>query len=128
VRNTFEWILGAASGTSKREARFDLDEAAEILEEDHYGLKRSRSDRRVPWRFQARIHEAQGAGALFRGRPAWGREPRHVDLAGARPSTFVVSLGRLFGTKAEIRGLLGVCVFFPYYRARAGGRYRCLPL
>ncbi|HQB46192.1 MAG TPA: LON peptidase substrate-binding domain-containing protein, partial [Polyangiaceae bacterium] len=39
VRNYIDWILGLPWGETTEE-RFQLDEAEEILEEDHYGLKK----------------------------------------------------------------------------------------
>ncbi len=66
VRNYVDWIL-SLPWCDKTEERFDIVEAEKILDEDHYGLKKSK-ERIVEYLAVQALHEAaQGSDPVLRG-------------------------------------------------------------
>ena len=73
VRNYIDWMLGAALGRQDRGAATTSIEAEQILDEDHYGLKKVKERILEYLAVQALVEEAQGPDPLPR-RPARRRQ------------------------------------------------------
>ncbi|PKN31225.1 MAG: endopeptidase La, partial [Deltaproteobacteria bacterium HGW-Deltaproteobacteria-20] len=103
VRNYIDWILGLPWGDTTEE-RFNLDEAEEILEEDHYGLKKIKERILEYLAVQALTHKLKGPILCFVGPPGVGKTSLAKSIARATGRKYVrLSLGGV-RDEAEIRG------------------------
>ena len=103
VRNYIDWILGLPWGETTEE-RFQLDEAEEILEEDHYGLKKIKERILEYLAVQALTHKLKGPILCFVGPPGVGKTSLAKSIARATGRKYVrLSLGGV-RDEAEIRG------------------------
>ncbi len=85
VRNYIDWILGLP-WYDKSEENYDLVKAEEILEEDHYGLKKIKERILEYLAVQALTKKAEGPGPLLRGTARRRQdEPREEHRALHRP-------------------------------------------
>ena len=81
VRNYIDWILGLP-WYDKSEENFDLEEAEEILDEDHYGLKKIKERILEYLAVQALTKKLKGPVLCFVGPPGVGKtEPREEHRA-----------------------------------------------
>src|SRR5688572_19795228 len=103
VRNYVDWVL-ALPWYEKTEERADIDEAARILDEDHYGLKKAK-ERIVEYlAVQALTKKLRGPILCLVGPPGVGKTSIARSIARATGRKFVrVSLGGV-RDEAEIRG------------------------
>ena len=103
VRNYIDWILGLP-WDDKTEERFDLDEAEQILEEDHYGLKKIKERILEYLAVQALTRKLKGPILCFVGPPGVGKTSLAKSIARATGRKYVrLSLGGV-RDEAEIRG------------------------
>jgi len=103
VRNYIDWIL-SLPWADKSEENFDLTLAEQILEEDHYGLKKIK-ERIVEYlAVQALTKKLKGPVLCFVGPPGVGKTSLAKSIARATARKFVrLSLGGV-RDEAEIRG------------------------
>ena len=103
VRNYIDWIV-ALPWYDKTEERFDISEAEQILDEDHYGLKKPK-ERIVEYlAVQALTKKLKGPILCFVGPPGVGKTSIAKSIARATGRKFIrVSLGGV-RDEAEIRG------------------------
>ncbi len=103
VRNYIDWII-ALPWYDKSEETYDLKKAEEILEEDHYGLKKIK-ERIVEYlAVQALTKKLKGPVLCFVGPPGVGKTSLAKSIARATGRKFVrLSLGGV-RDEAEIRG------------------------
>ena len=104
VRNYIDWML-ALPWDDKTEDKLDIDEAEQILDEDHYGLKKVKERILEYLAVQALVKKLQGPDPLpRRARPASARPRSRESIARATGRKFVrLSLGGV-RDEAEIRG------------------------
>lgn len=103
VRSYVEWILDLP-WTEKTQSKIDLKHAAEILDEDHYGLKKVK-ERILEYIAVRKLTDRQGATILcFVGPPGVGKTSIVKSIARALDRKYVrMSLGGV-RDEAEIRG------------------------
>ena len=103
VRNYLDWLLSIPWGI-KGKIKNDLDEAQEILDEDHYGLEKVK-DRIVEYlAVQNRTNKLKGPILCLVGPPGVGKTSLGKSMARATGREFVrMSLGGV-RDEAEIRG------------------------
>ncbi len=103
VRNYIDWIV-SLPWEEKSEEQFDLKRAEEILEEDHYGLRKIK-ERIVEYlAVQALTRKLRGAVLCFVGPPGVGKTSLAKSIARATGRKFArLSLGGV-RDEAEIRG------------------------
>ena len=103
IRNYIDWVLALPWG-DKTEENYDIDAAEEILDEDHYGLKKPK-ERIVEYlAVQALVRKLKGPVLCFVGPPGVGKTSLARSIARATGREFVrLSLGGV-RDEAEIRG------------------------
>lgn len=103
VRNYIDWIL-ALPWSDKTEDRIDLGEAEEILDQDHYGLKKPKERVLEYLAVQALVDKIRGPILCLVGPPGVGKTSLARSVARATGRKFVrQSLGGV-RDEAEIRG------------------------
>jgi ATP-dependent Lon protease len=103
VRNYIDWILGLP-WYDKSEENYDLVKAEEILEEDHYGLKKIKERILEYLAVQALTKKLKGPVLCFVGPPGVGKTSLAKSIARATGRKFQrLSLGGV-RDEAEIRG------------------------
>jgi len=103
VRNYIDWILGLP-WFDKSEENYDLVKAEEILEEDHYGLKKIKERILEYLAVQALTKKLKGPVLCFVGPPGVGKTSLAKSIARSTGRKFVrLSLGGV-RDEAEIRG------------------------
>ncbi len=103
VRNYIDWIIGLP-WYDKSEETYDLKKAEEILEEDHYGLKKIKERILEYLAVQALTKKLKGPVLCFVGPPGVGKTSLAKSIARATGRKFVrLSLGGV-RDEAEIRG------------------------
>jgi ATP-dependent Lon protease len=103
VRNYIDWILGLP-WYDKSEENYDLEKAEEILEEDHYGLKKIKERILEYLAVQALTKKLKGPVLCFVGPPGVGKTSLAKSIARATGRKFQrLSLGGV-RDEAEIRG------------------------
>jgi ATP-dependent Lon protease len=103
VRNYIDWIL-SLPWYDKSEENFDLAKAEEILEEDHYGLKKIKERILEYLAVQALTRKLKGPVLCFVGPPGVGKTSLAKSIARATGRKFNrLSLGGV-RDEAEIRG------------------------
>jgi ATP-dependent Lon protease len=103
VRNYIDWIIGLP-WYEKSEETYDLRKAEEILEEDHYGLKKIKERILEYLAVQALTKKLKGPVLCFVGPPGVGKTSLAKSIARATGRKFVrLSLGGV-RDEAEIRG------------------------
>ncbi|MBW2552395.1 MAG: endopeptidase La [Deltaproteobacteria bacterium] len=103
IRNYIDWVLALPWG-EKSEENYDIDAAEQILEEDHYGLKKPK-ERIVEYlAVQALVRKLKGPVLCFVGPPGVGKTSLAKSIARCSGREFVrLSLGGV-RDEAEIRG------------------------
>jgi ATP-dependent Lon protease len=103
VRNYIDWIIGLP-WYEKSEENYDLAKAEEILEEDHYGLKKIKERILEYLAVQALTKKLKGPVLCFVGPPGVGKTSLAKSIARATGRKFQrLSLGGV-RDEAEIRG------------------------
>jgi ATP-dependent Lon protease len=103
VRNYIDWII-TLPWYEKTEETYDLKKADEILEEDHYGLKKIKERILEYLAVQALTKKLKGPVLCFVGPPGVGKTSLAKSIARATGRKFVrLSLGGV-RDEAEIRG------------------------
>ena len=103
VRNYIDWILGLP-WYEKSEENYDLKKADEILEEDHYGLRKIKERILEYLAVQALTKKLKGPVLCFVGPPGVGKTSLAKSIARSTGRKFVrLSLGGV-RDEAEIRG------------------------
>ncbi len=103
VRNYLDWLL-AVPWRKYRRVKYDIEHAAKILEQDHYGLEKVK-DRILEYlAVQRRVGTAKGQVLCLVGPPGVGKSSLGKSIAKATGRPFVrMSLGGV-RDEAEIRG------------------------
>ncbi|UCF47575.1 MAG: endopeptidase La [Myxococcales bacterium] len=103
IRNYIDWVLALPWG-EKSEENYDIDAAEQILEEDHYGLKKPK-ERIVEYlAVQALVKKLKGPVLCLVGPPGVGKTSLAKSIARCTSREFVrLSLGGV-RDEAEIRG------------------------
>ncbi len=104
VRNYIDWLLDLPWIKEKTEDRLDIEEAASILDEDHYGLEKPKE--RILEYLAVRVlaEKLKGPIICFVGPPGVGKTSLAKSIARAMGRKFVrTSLGGV-RDEAEIRG------------------------
>ena len=104
VRNYIDWML-ALPWDDKSEENYDIDDAEQILEEDHYGLKKPKERILEYLAVQALVEKLKGPDPLPRGPPGVGKTSLAKSRSRDAPAGKFVRLS-LGGVRdeAEIRG------------------------
>lgn len=103
VRNYVDWIGGLPWGENTDE-NYDIDQAEQILEEDHYGLKKIKERILEYLAVQALVKKLKGPILCFVGPPGTGKTSLAKSVARATGRKFIrLSLGGV-RDEAEIRG------------------------
>ncbi len=103
VRNYIDWVLGLP-WDDKTEENYDIDKAEEILDEDHYGLKKVKERILEYLAVQALVRKLKGPVLCLVGPPGVGKTSLAKSIARATGRKFVrLSLGGV-RDEAEIRG------------------------
>jgi ATP-dependent Lon protease len=103
VRNYIDWLL-SLPWFEKTETKLNIDEAAHILEEDHYGLKDPKERILEYLAVQGLVEKLKGPILCFVGPPGVGKTSLAKSIARATGRNFVrLSLGGV-RDEAEIRG------------------------
>ena len=103
IRNYIEWLI-ALPWTAQKKLQLDLKKAEQILDEDHYGLKKVKERILEFLAVQKRIGHVKGSILCLIGPPGVGKTSLGQSIARATGRTFVrASLGGMHD-EAEIRG------------------------
>jgi ATP-dependent Lon protease len=103
IRNYIDWILALPWG-DKSEENYDIELAEQILEEDHYGLKKPKERILEYLAVQALVRKLKGPVLCFVGPPGVGKTSLAKSIARCTGREFVrLSLGGV-RDEAEIRG------------------------
>ena len=103
IRNYIEWLL-ALPWSAQKELQLDLKKAEQILDEDHYGLKKVKERILEFLAVQKRVGHVKGSILCLVGPPGVGKTSLGQSIARATGRTFVrASLGGMHD-EAEIRG------------------------
>lgn len=103
VRNYIDWVLGLP-WFDMSEENYDLDKAEEILDKDHYGLKKPKERVLEYLAVQALVQKLKGPVLCLVGPPGVGKTSLARSIARATGREFVrLSLGGV-RDEAEIRG------------------------
>ena len=103
VRNYIDWVL-ALPWYDKSDENYDIDKAEEILDEDHYGLKKPKERILEYLAVQALVKKLKGPVLCLVGPPGVGKTSLARSIARATGREFVrLSLGGV-RDEAEIRG------------------------
>jgi len=103
VRNYVDWIL-SLPWLDKTKDKIDIEKAAEILDEDHYGLEKPKERILEYLAVQALVKKIKGPILCFVGPPGVGKTSLARSIARAMNRKFVrLSLGGV-RDEAEIRG------------------------
>ncbi|MGF1465766.1 MAG: endopeptidase La [Sandaracinaceae bacterium] len=103
VRNYIDWVLNLP-WYDKTEENYDIDRAEEILDEDHYGLKKVKERILEYLAVQALVKKLKGPVLCLVGPPGVGKTSLARSIARATGRKFVrLSLGGV-RDEAEIRG------------------------
>lgn len=103
LRNYVDWILDLPWNDLKQTS-LDLNQAEQILEEDHYGLEKPKQRILEYLAVQSLVHKVQGSILCFVGPPGVGKTSLAKSIARATEREFVrLSLGGV-RDEAEIRG------------------------
>jgi ATP-dependent Lon protease len=103
IRNYIEWILALPWG-KRAEVSHDLESAEQILEDDHYGLKKPKERILEYLAVQALVEKLRGPVLCLVGPPGVGKTSLARSIARATGREFVrLSLGGV-RDEAEIRG------------------------
>ncbi len=104
VRNYIDWLLALPWEDETTDDRLDVDEAANILDEDHYGLEKPKERILEYLAVQALTQKIKGPILCFVGPPGVGKTSLAKSIARSMGRKFVrVSLGGV-RDEAEIRG------------------------
>ncbi len=103
VRNYIDWLL-ALPWYDRTKDKLDIDEAARILDEDHYGLEKPKERILEYLAVQALVKKIKGPILCFVGPPGVGKTSLSKSIARALGRNFIrLSLGGV-RDEAEIRG------------------------
>jgi ATP-dependent Lon protease len=103
VRNYIDWIL-SLPWFERTKDKIDIDEAARILDEDHYGLEKPKERILEYLAVQALVKKIKGPILCFVGPPGVGKTSLARSIARSMNRNFIrVSLGGV-RDEAEIRG------------------------
>ncbi|HDM76020.1 MAG TPA: endopeptidase La [Deltaproteobacteria bacterium] len=103
VRNYIDWLL-SLPWYEKSKSKIDIDEAARILDEDHYGLEKPKERILEYLAVQALVKKIKGPILCFVGPPGVGKTSLARSIARATNRNFIrLSLGGV-RDEAEIRG------------------------
>ncbi len=103
IRNYIEWLI-ALPWTAQKKLQLDLKKAEQILDEDHYGLKKVKERILEFLAVQKRVGHVKGSILCLIGPPGVGKTSLGQSIARATGRTFVrASLGGMHD-EAEIRG------------------------
>jgi ATP-dependent Lon protease len=103
VRNYIDWIL-SLPWNEKTKDKIDIDDAARILDEDHYGLEKPKQRILEYLAVQALVKKIKGPILCFVGPPGVGKTSLAKSVARAMNRNFIrLSLGGV-RDEAEIRG------------------------
>ena len=103
IRNYIEWLI-ALPWTAQKELQLDLKKAEQVLDEDHYGLKKVKERILEFLAVQKRVGHVKGSILCLIGPPGVGKTSLGQSIARATGRTFVrASLGGMHD-EAEIRG------------------------
>ncbi len=103
VRNYIDWLL-SLPWYEKSKSKIDIDEAAKILDEDHYGLEKPKERILEYLAVQALVKKIKGPILCFVGPPGVGKTSLARSIARATNRNFIrLSLGGV-RDEAEIRG------------------------
>lgn len=103
VRNYIDWIL-SLPWFDKTKDKIDIDEAARILDEDHYGLEKPKERILEYLAVQALVKKIKGPILCFVGPPGVGKTSLARSIARSMNRNFIrLSLGGV-RDEAEIRG------------------------
>ena len=102
-RNYLEWLLAVPWKKKSKEIR-DLDQAARVLEEDHYGLEKIKERILEYLAVRSLVKDPRGQILCFVGPPGVGKTSLGMSIARATGRKFIrLSLGGV-RDEAEIRG------------------------
>ncbi len=103
VRNYIDWLL-SLPWYERSKSKIDIDEAAKILDEDHYGLEKPKERILEYLAVQALVKKIKGPILCFVGPPGVGKTSLARSIARATNRNFIrLSLGGV-RDEAEIRG------------------------
>lgn len=103
IRNYLDWML-SVPWKKRNRIRFDLVEAEEMLDEDHYGLEKVKERILEYLAVQQRVKNIKGPILCLVGPPGVGKTSLGQSIANATGRTFIrIALGGV-RDEAEIRG------------------------
>ncbi len=103
IRNYLDWML-QVPWKKRNKIQFDLDKAQDILDKDHYGLKKVKERIIEYLAVQQRVKKLKGPILCLVGPPGVGKTSLGQSIANATGRTFIrIALGGV-RDEAEIRG------------------------